>query len=63
MILKLGMQHQELKLYIVYINDDPGLTLTFLTARSNWVPMNLNEETVTKSFKWENFQQRTKLTE
>ena len=26
-----------LKLYKVYINDDPGLTLTYFTARSNWV--------------------------
>ena len=23
--------------YEVYINDDPGLTLTFFTARSGWV--------------------------
>ena len=37
MILKFGMQHQGLYLYKVYINDDPGLTLTYLTARSNWV--------------------------
>ena len=37
MILKLGMKHWGLKLYKVYINDDPGLTLTFFTARSNWV--------------------------
>ena len=37
MILKLAMQHQGLKLYEVYINDDPGLTLTYFTARSNWV--------------------------
>ena len=36
-ILKHGMQHQGLKLYKVYINDDPGLTLTYFTARSNWV--------------------------
>ena len=36
MILKLGVQHQGLKLYKVYINDDPGLTLTYFTARSNW---------------------------
>ena len=27
MILKLVMQHQGLKLYKVYINDDPGLAL------------------------------------
>ena len=37
MILKLGMQHQGLKLYKVYINDDPGLTLTYFSARSNLV--------------------------
>ena len=35
MILKLGMQYWGLKLYKVYINGDPGLTLTYLTARSN----------------------------
>ena len=37
MIFKLGMQHQGLKLFKVYINDDPGLTLVNFTARSNWV--------------------------
>ena len=37
MILKLGMKHQGLKLYKVYINDDPGLTLTYFTVRSNFV--------------------------
>ena len=37
MILKPGMQHQGLKLYKVHINDDPGLTLTYFMARSNWV--------------------------
>ena len=36
MILKLGMQHWGFKLYKVCIND-PGLTLTHFTARSNWV--------------------------
>ena len=35
MILKLGMQHQGLKLYKVYINDDPELTLTYFTTMSN----------------------------
>ena len=35
MILKLGMQHRGIKLYKVYINGDPGLTLTYFTARSN----------------------------
>ena len=38
MILKLGMWHWGLKLYKVYINDDPGLTLTYFTIRSNLVP-------------------------
>ena len=35
MILKLGMQHRTLKVYKVYINDDPVMTLTYLMARSN----------------------------
>ena len=38
MILKLGMQHRGLKLYKVCIKSDPGLTLTYFTARSNLVP-------------------------
>ena len=37
MILKLGLQHHGLKLYKFYINNDPGLTLTYFTARSNLV--------------------------
>ena len=37
MLLKLGMKHRALKLYQVSINDDPGLTLTYFTARSNLV--------------------------
>ena len=32
-VLKLSRQHLGLKFYNVYINDDPGLTLTYLTAR------------------------------
>ena len=58
MMLKLGMKHQRLKLYKVYINDDPGLTLTYFTARSIGLPICLNVE---NSYK--NLQQRTKLTE
>ena len=38
MTLKVGMQHRVLKYYQVYSNDDPGLTLTYFTARSNLVP-------------------------
>ena len=37
MIMKLGMYHWGLKLYKVFINDDPGLTLTYFVAMSNWV--------------------------
>ena len=37
MILKRDMQHRGLKFYKDYINDDPGLTLTYFTARSNLV--------------------------
>ena len=38
MTLKLGMQHRVLEYYQVSSNDDPGLTLTYFTARSNLVP-------------------------
>ena len=34
MILKLGMKHQAIELYKVYINRDPWVTLTYFTARS-----------------------------
>ena len=51
MILKLGIQHHGLKLYKVYINDDPGLTLIYFTARSNWIAYTFEwRKTVTKSF-------------
>ena len=39
MIMKLDMQYYELKLYTVYINDDPELTLTYFTAISNWTKL------------------------
>ena len=32
-----AMDHQRLKVYKIYINDDPGLTLTYFTARSSLV--------------------------
>ena len=38
MTLKLDMQHWVLKYYQVYSNDEPGLTTTYFTARSNLVP-------------------------
>ena len=38
MTLNLGMHHRVLEYYQVCSNDDPALTLTFFTARSNLVP-------------------------
>ena len=38
MTLKLSMLHRVLEYYQVCSNDDPGLTLTYFTARSNLVP-------------------------
>ena len=38
MTLKVGMQHCLLKYYQVCSNDEPGMTLTYFTARSNLVP-------------------------
>ena len=37
MTLKPGMQHRVLKYYQVCSNDDPGLIMTYSTARSNLV--------------------------
>ena len=36
-ILKLGMKHQGMEVYKILINHDPGMTLTYLTARSTLV--------------------------
>ena len=36
--LNLGMQHLVLEYYQVCSNDNPGLTLTCFTTRSNLVP-------------------------
>ena len=38
MTLNLGMHHWVLEYYQVCSNDDPGLTLTYFTARSDLVP-------------------------
>ena len=64
MILKLGMKHWGLKLYKVYINDDPGLALTYFTARSNWVICTFEWGKLLQSHLVEEiWQQRTILTE
>ena len=39
MILKLGMKHQAIKFYKVYVNYDPWMTLTYFTARSTEVAL------------------------
>ena len=41
MILKLGMKHQVMELFKVYINHDPGMTLTFLWQGQLRLPMHL----------------------
>ena len=38
MTLKVSMQHLVLKFFQLYSNDNPDLTLTYFTARSNLVP-------------------------
>ena len=64
MILKLGMYHCGLKLYKVYINDDPGFTLTYFTARSNWVTYTFEWGKLLQSHLMEEIlQQRTILAE
>ena len=64
MFLKLGMYHMGLKLYKSFINDDPGLTLTYFTARSNWVTCMFEWGKLLQSLLMEeNMQQRTILTE
>ena len=38
MILKLGMKHQAIELYKVYINHDPGMTLTLThSLQKSWI--------------------------
>ena len=44
MSLKLGMKHQAMELYKVYISHDPGMTLTFFTAGQLRLPTHLNGE-------------------
>ena len=64
MILKLGMYYLGFNLYKVYINDDPGLTMTYFTARSNWVTCTLEWGKLLQSpLMKENLQKRTKLAE
>ena len=43
-------------LYKVYVNDDPDLTLTYFTARSNWVVYMFECGKLLKSLIGENLQ-------
>ena len=63
MILKLGIKHLGLKIFKVYINDDPRMTLTYSTQMSIWTYVRLNEKYVTKLVKKQNLQQMSKLKE
>ena len=54
MILKLGMKHLGMELYKVYINHDPWMTLTCLTAWSTWVA---------HAFEWEKIGKRYVMAE
>ena len=64
MILKLGMYCRGLKLLKVCINNDPGLTLTYFTARSNWVACTFGCGKLLHNHLMEEiFQQRTILNE
>ena len=38
MTLKVSMKHWVLEYYQVYSKDHPELTLTYFTARSNFIP-------------------------
>ena len=61
MILKLGMKHQAMELYKVYINHDPWMTLTYFMAKKinlgrpwhafkwgKWLKCHLKGETCSK---------------
>ena len=46
--MKLCMKHQRPKYFIICANNDPGLTLTYFTARSNFVTLASLKEKVKK---------------
>ena len=52
MILKLGMQHQRLKLFKNFINDDSGLTLAYVRQGQIWSHIRLNGEKSYKVIQW-----------
>ena len=58
MILKLGMKHKGNELYKVYINHDPGMTLTYFMTRST---MHLNGEKRKNGFNVKNLLGMSKM--
>ena len=50
MILKLGVKHQAMELYNVFINHDPRMTLTFFRQGQLRSPMHLNGKNKKMSF-------------
>ena len=50
MTLKLGKPHRVLVYYQVCSNDDPGLTLTYFTARLNLLPYCMGKTCETMDF-------------
>ena len=61
--LKTWLEHWGFEVNKVYINDNPVLTLTYFTARSNLATHGFELENVTKSFKGKSLQQISKLME
>ena len=55
-ILKLGIKHRGLKLFEVYINDDPGMTLTYFMHMSSLDAYAFEWKNNTKSCKGLNLQ-------
>ena len=51
MILKLGIKRWGLKLFKAYINDSPGMTLTYFMQRSNLGTYAFEWKNATKSIK------------
>ena len=57
MILKLGMKHQGMEFYKIYLNHDPGMTLTNFTVRSTQIAHAFERGKIVKmSFEGQNLQ-------
>ena len=61
--MKLGVKHQWLKYYNVYINHDPVMTFAQFMARSTWVAYAFEWGKLKMSFEGENQQELGKWTE